>query len=140
MRRVVDAMNRAEIRVDAIYTSPLVRGEQTARIVAGRLKRAPKPRIAPNLAPSGDPAALVAQLRRQHRSSRVALMLVGHEPALSRLLGVLVSGNPCLDVRLRKSGFCRIDVGRRGLRYGACGTLAWLVAPGLVLPAGSKRE
>ena len=71
-----------------IWHSPLVRAHQTADLLARRLKlRVPRRPIA-GLIPGADPAALARQLAR----AGDALALVGHEPHLSALASLLVTG------------------------------------------------
>ena len=92
MRQIGRGLRRLGIEPDRIVTSPLPRALQTAEIVAERagavrpargLRRAPRrPRRRgdPRLAPDPRP--------------RTALMIVGHNPTLSDLLGLLVTGEP----------------------------------------------
>jgi phosphohistidine phosphatase len=56
------------------------------------------------------------------------LLLVGHEPDLSRLVSLLVTGNLQLQMDFRKGGLCKLDVEK--LKAGKCATLAWLLTPG----------
>lgn len=138
MQRIARAMSLAGIRVDAIYTSPLPRAAQTAAIVTAALD-APDPVESPALAPGGAVAALLQEIARQHRRPGAGVLLVGHEPDLSRLASRLVTGAPNGVLRLRKGGFCRLDVPDDRLRYGRCATLEWLVAPRLLLRGGGSK-
>jgi phosphohistidine phosphatase len=140
MQRIARTMGVAGVRVDAIYTSPLPRAAQTAAIVAAALD-APAPVERPALAPGGSVAALLREIALQRHRPGTAVLLVGHEPDLSRLASRLVSGAPGSALRLRKGGFCRLEVPDDRLRYGRCATLEWLVAPRLLLrEGGSKPE
>ena len=78
------------------------------------------------LVPDGDPRALVRELNELKPASENVL-LVGHEPHLSRFIARLVSGNEGLDIDLKKGGLCKLEC--NGLRYGRCATLAWLLTP-----------
>jgi phosphohistidine phosphatase SixA len=58
---------------------------------------------------------------------------VGHEPYLSELISVLLTGRLDLPLALKKGGVCRLTANR--LHYGRCATLEWLLTPRVV--AGS---
>ncbi len=72
-----------------IVSSPLVRAQQTAEIVAKEL-RTPAIETERSLAPGGDGAAFV---RGAASDGRRRLMIVGHEPDLSELVSRLL-GEP----------------------------------------------
>ena len=55
------------------------------------------------------------------------VLLVGHEPGLSRLISVLLSGKQSLAITMKKGGICKLVM--PGLRYGRCASLEWLVNP-----------
>jgi phosphohistidine phosphatase len=55
------------------------------------------------------------------------LLLVGHEPFLSRLIALLTSGNSDASVLLKKGGFCKLST--QDLKHGKCATLEWLLTP-----------
>jgi phosphohistidine phosphatase len=54
-------------------------------------------------------------------------MLVGHEPFLSQLISLLVSGDTESSVLLKKGGFCKLST--EHLKHGKCATLEWLLTP-----------
>jgi phosphohistidine phosphatase len=55
------------------------------------------------------------------------VLLVGHEPDLSRLVSVLISGGSDGAIELKKGGLCKLTVDR--LAFGQCATLNWLLTP-----------
>jgi phosphohistidine phosphatase SixA len=55
------------------------------------------------------------------------VLLVGHEPYLSRLIGRLISGNATAGIELKKGGLGKLEMA--ALRFGRCATLAWLLTP-----------
>jgi phosphohistidine phosphatase len=126
MRRIAKAMRALELSFDLILSSPLLRARQTADIVAEELKLVEQRKFSSHLAPEGDPRDLIRDLKRLHRGSKKVL-LVGHEPYLSNLLGALLAGQPIIDINLKKGGLCllRID----SLQNGRCATLEWLMTP-----------
>ncbi len=109
----------ASFEPDAIVTSPMVRAEQTARIVAEILGR--PVRVEDRLAYGFGLAELEALLEDLGRPE--APLLVGHDPDFSELLSELV-GAP---VQLRKGTLARVDV-RQPIEPGD-GVLRWLVPP-----------
>jgi phosphohistidine phosphatase len=102
---------------------------RTAEIVARVFDAEKKLTVCETLAVGGDPQELVQQLQERHRSA-VEVMLVGHEPYLSELISVLLTGHTDLPLNLKKGGLCKLSLTR--LRYGKCATLEWLVAPRLM--------
>jgi phosphohistidine phosphatase len=75
----------------AVWTSPLVRAIQTAELVVGRYESDCAIEVIPALAPDGDPRAVVAAIRAL--PPRTVLLVIGHEPSLSGIGGLLV-GDP----------------------------------------------
>jgi len=71
-----------------VWTSPLVRAVQTAELIVVGLRHAGDVIADPELAPGGDPHAIQRALAALPATASV--VLVGHEPGLSGLGGVLV--------------------------------------------------
>jgi phosphohistidine phosphatase len=87
--RVAQALiSKYRAKVDAVWTSPLVRAMQTAEIAAEALK-APVAEC-PELAGGAQLSELAAALKRAKAPDR--LMLVGHEPDFGWLLAGLLGG------------------------------------------------
>jgi phosphohistidine phosphatase len=78
------------VKVSAIYHSGILRAQQTAAILAEHL--APRRGIEQRagLLPDDDPAVMKAELEE----ARESVLLVGHLPYLSRLAGLLITGDP----------------------------------------------
>jgi phosphohistidine phosphatase len=55
------------------------------------------------------------------------LMLVGHEPSLSALAGVLLAGDADIAIDLKKGGVCCLSVD--DLHYDRKAVLEWLITP-----------
>lgn len=101
-------MRALGLRFDLILTSPLERARHTAVIVAHALRPSHEPALAPALAPGGSPQEILAAIPGGGASGRV--LLVGHEPGLTRLASaLLLSGGHELPIELRKGGLIRID-------------------------------
>ena len=86
VRAVAKLLREKDEAPRAIVSSPLVRALQTAEIVASELSVA-HVEIAHELAPGGNGDALVKAFLRDDRRRP---MVVGHEPDLSTLVGMLL--------------------------------------------------
>ncbi len=126
LRRVVRGMQVLGLSFDLILTSPYLRARQTAEIVAKEMGVVAKLERTPHLAPDGDSRALIAEIASRSAAS-ASILLVGHEPYLSNLISVLVSGDERTQVTLKKAGLCKLVAST--LRYGRCSSLEWLLAP-----------
>jgi phosphohistidine phosphatase len=121
-----EAMQRLELSFDLILTSPYVRAQQTAEIVAKVLGARKKLEFSDALVPDGSMQELVGSLNR-HRPVPDSVLLVGHEPYLSGLISLLVSGKENCCVVLKKGGLCKLTT--ESLRPGRCAALEWLLTP-----------
>ncbi len=121
-------MERLGIGPDAILTSPLTRAKQTAEVVANRLGRKKSLDVCDELAPGCDLERL-GRLVGRHASAK-SILVVGHEPDLSTMIGELV-GRGGARVEMKKGGLARVEL-RGSVRAGA-GTLGWLVPPRVLL-------
>jgi phosphohistidine phosphatase len=102
VRQVARSLRRLEIRLDGLVTSPLPRASRTAEIVAEVLGLEAILEVSEELHADRDAASIAAWLEGRAESS---LMLVGHNLALSELVGLLVAGPGHEGVcELRKGG------------------------------------
>ncbi len=111
-------------RPDLIVTSPLIRARDTAEIVAVAWDDEVPVEESVHLLPGGTFNALIAELGNASDASHV--MLVGHEPDLSRIAARLL-GSTGLRVGFKKGGLCTIEVA--SLPQTTPGTLLWLLTP-----------
>src|ERR1041385_7291391 len=79
-----------------------------------------------NLPPGGSPEALVEQINQLEPRVKNVL-LVGHEPYLSKFIALLCAGNTDVKLDLKKGGLAKLE--SKKLRYARCATLAWLLTP-----------
>jgi phosphohistidine phosphatase len=126
MRRIAEGMLRLGLSFDLLLSSPYLRAKQTADIVAEVFKLQERLHLSATLAPDGHPRHLLAELGGRYKAQRNVL-LVGHEPYLSQLISLLVSGGTDLRVVMKKGGLCKLSASP--LRYGRCATLEWLMTP-----------
>lgn len=129
MAAEAETFARLGVDVDAIITSPLVRAHETAQIAAERLGLGDRLRDDERLAPGFGPAQLTAILD-EHREART-LMLVGHEPDFSLIIGGLVGG---AAVVCKKGGLARVDVDPES----GAAELVWLLPPKVLTVSTSK--
>ena len=126
LSQIARATGALKISFDLILSSPYVRAQQTAEIVARSLKLRKKLELFEALTPGGNPQALIQHLNSL-RPKPKNILLVGHEPYLSKLVALLTAGNTNLEIDFKKGGLCRLDI--ESLRCGRCATLVWLLAP-----------
>jgi phosphohistidine phosphatase len=114
MHEVGEFLAALTAQPDVILTSPLPRAAQTADIAAEHLKvRAREEKL---LAP-GFAIADLKRLRKKYPQQ--VLMLVGHEPDFTSVIGVLTGAN----LKLSKAGVALVDLN------GTKGRLLWLFPP-----------
>lgn len=121
VRTVAERLKALGLRPDAILTSPLVRAQQTAQIVGEVLGVEPQ---VSELLDGGARLEDIAEAVAAHRRAK-SLLLVGHEPDLSRAIGRLTGG----AVDMKKAGLAWVDCER--VEDGA-GVLKWLAPPKLM--------
>lgn len=107
-----------------VLTSPFVRARQTAEILTA-VARWPKARACVALAFSSSPDEVIRELRK---FSAKRLALVGHEPDLSRLIGVCIAkADAAVGVELKKGGAACLEFVGKPRPGGA--RLKWLATP-----------
>jgi phosphohistidine phosphatase len=126
LRKSMRGLVRAGVAFDVILTSPLVRTRQTAEVLAAEI--APRPPIVAvdSLATNGSYQAVLADLEKQSRRTKIAL--VGHEPGIGELAARLAGSRHAFE--FKKGAVCRIDVDT--LPVQGPGTLIWFVTPRLM--------
>jgi len=123
LRKAVRGLAHLGVSVEVVLSSPLVRARQTAEIVAGGLDPRPSLVNVDSLAPDGAYAAVVADLEKHARKTRIAL--VGHEPMMGELAARLIGSRH--PIEFKKGGVCRIDV--EDLPPAGPGDLRWMLTP-----------
>jgi phosphohistidine phosphatase len=121
---VVRGLDALGVGCDLILTSPLVRAEDTATLLASGLRGRPPVQVLAALAPGGAASEVIAAIGRSARKhTRIAL--VGHQPDLGELAARLLGAHG--QIEFRKGAVCAIDV--TGAAPGGPGTLRWLLPP-----------
>jgi phosphohistidine phosphatase len=127
MRQISRGLRRLGIEPDGIVSSPLPRAWQTAEIIAEVLGLSSNLEAADELRADRDAAAIRDWILSRPESR---LMIVGHDPAFSDLVGLLVTGAPGPQIcALEKGGVAALSAraGEKG-RF----LLDWLATPRLL--------
>jgi phosphohistidine phosphatase len=128
VEKVAKALQEIGIKFDFVATSPLKRTHQTAEIVAKTLKIKRNTIEGWNeLKPEGKRPELYHRLSQFKPESSV--LIVGHEPYLSTLIGEIVFGNGAGKIALKKAGLARIEI--TSFQPNIRGELRWLLTPKL---------
>jgi phosphohistidine phosphatase len=125
VRQVARGLVKLELEPDRIVTSPLPRAHRTAEIVAEVLGLEDRLEVADVLRGGAGAPSIREWLRGRQEPE---LMLVGHNPDLTDLLGLLigVSANP-LPFELKKGGVAALQ-SDDGEHF----SLTWLATPRLI--------
>lgn len=126
MQAAAKGMKKLGVRPDLLLSSPLVRARQTADIVATILGSTVTE--TPILSPGCDLQDIMRLLAENRAAQQV--MLVGHEPDLSIIVGALTGGS---RVEMKKGSMALVDMAV--LSHGG-GTLTWLLPPKILRALG----
>ena len=124
MRKNARGLKCSIPHIDRLATSPLLRTLQTTEILRKIYTRLPTTEL-PALAPGMPLKDVVRWLKTQSAESTLAL--VGHEPSLGRLVGLLLTGRAHSFLTLRKGGACLIEF--IGPVEPGRGSLVWALKP-----------
>ena len=101
-------MRSLELSFDLILSSPYVRARQTADIVAEGLDLELVARALRAAGAGRGPGERSSQILRHERRTSDRILVVGHEPMLSSLISLLLSGEEDLEITLKKGGICKL--------------------------------
>lgn len=119
------------ISLDAILSSPVLRAKQTAEILEDAFK---VPVKALDSLGNGNHLDVVAACAAARQD---AVALVGHEPWMSELLSVLLTGEPGAMSSVFRKGAAAL-VSTFGPPAPGNGSLEWLIQPGTLRRLGAK--
>ncbi len=124
VREAAAAMRALGLKFGAILTSPLPRAAETAELVVAAYPVAPACEVLNALAPGTSPAETIAALRSYERHDH--LMIVGHEPGLSGIASLLLTGSAnSVAFDLKKAGMIALELSDGIERGGA--QLRWML-------------
>ncbi len=125
VRQIGRSLRRLGVRPDRIVTSPLPRALRTAEILADALALKDVLETAEILT-AGRPASEIRDWLPARPEAE--LMIVGHDPAFSRLVGMLAAGNNVRAIcEMRKGGVAALVTDPTGRLL-----LDWLATPRLL--------
>jgi phosphohistidine phosphatase len=135
MRQIAKALRYLGVQFDLILSSPYVRACETAEILADVFKMKSKIVFSDNLIPLGNPELLIGEINEKHTVDSLAI--VGHEPHLSSLIGLLITEGSRIEMTLKKGGVCYLTADN--LHYqDHRATLEWLLTPGIMMEISDK--
>jgi phosphohistidine phosphatase len=129
---ISEGLRDFDVELDLIVSSPYLRARETAEIVAETFKIKDKIVYSNNLTPSGDLGDLIDEVNGKYLLGNLAV--VGHEPSLSSLVSLLVSGQPSLKITMKKGGVCCLSMEKDLPKGGA--VLEWLLTPNQLIALG----
>ncbi|HJS19031.1 MAG TPA: phosphohistidine phosphatase SixA [Anaerolineales bacterium] len=125
MRRIAAALRKLGLKPALIVSSPYVRARETAEILAKMVKYGEDLVFSETLVPMGNPEDIIAEITEKYSVDE--LVLVGHEPCLSTLMGALIAGNQNPAISLKKGGVGCLSTDH--LSESRTAVLEWLLTP-----------
>ena len=89
-KKIASALKGLGVKPDKIVSSPYIRAKQTAEILAKKLKYKQELAFSDLLVPMGNVENIIGEINEKYSVGE--LVLVGHEPCFSMLIGTLVAG------------------------------------------------
>ena len=123
-RQAVEGFSKLGLQAQAIFTSPWLRAKQTAAIAAEVLGMSDRLFELAELAGDRPIESLMSALTKH---SHQDIILVGHNPQLSDLAAYLLCLSTGMQIDLKKSGICAVEIER--IPPKRPGTLLWLMTP-----------
>lgn len=118
------ALAASGVRLERLFTSPLVRARETARALT-EAGLAEKAEICPDLLPERGTGPLLQLISALPTDRTYAF--VGHEPLLSEAVETLLFARPCGALALGKGSWCLLERGQEAWRLVALLSSDWLL-------------
>jgi phosphohistidine phosphatase len=134
MRQIAKGLRMLGTEFDLILSSPYVRAKETAEILADVFKMKKKLEFSDHLVPMANPNLLISEINEKYTVDSLAL--VGHEPYLSTLVGLLVADGAAMDITFKKGGVCRLSTD--DLHHTRRATMDWLLTPGVLVEIANR--
>jgi phosphohistidine phosphatase len=107
IHKAAAGMRSAALAFNMILTSPITRAAETAEIVADELG-GPKPKAVPELSTGTSPINALETLAKLPLPESV--LVVGHEPTLSRLASLMLTGSSeSVGIKLKQGGVIALE-------------------------------
>ena len=125
MEKVAKGLKKLVPDFECISTSPYLRAEQTANLIAQAYSSPPPVEKTPLL----EPGATLLDIEKlaQKISDDGCVAMVGHQPDCSEIISALIGSSKPEQIEMRKGAVCRIDV--QGALLPGSGLLCWLLQP-----------
>jgi phosphohistidine phosphatase len=136
-RAAAKGLNRLLAKGSRVWTSPLVRAHRTAELLVAAHGGNP-PQVVAALASGGSMRSLLEQLAAASRAApEGTIVLVGHEPELGRLAGLLLDDSG-RALPLKKAGACALSFD--GIPGKQLGDLEWFLPPRILRALGARTR
>ncbi len=137
MAEVARGIQALGLSFDLILTSPYARALRTAEILA-EVHGSKKVFETSNLVCEADPKKIVDEINENFAAAG-QIVLVGHEPFMTRLISTLISGpGTAAAIDLKKAGLCKLSI--QTLAFGKCACLEWLLTPRHLARLGQRGK
>jgi phosphohistidine phosphatase len=125
MKNIACALKALGVKPNLIVSSSYVRAEQSAQILKKVLECKKDVAITKVLVPFGDPSEIIGEINERYTVDE--LILVGHEPCLSGLIGAMASSAPEILITLKYGGVCCLSAD--DLRMQRVAAIDWILTP-----------
>ena len=125
VEEIAESMKKMNLEFDKIASSPLARTQETAEIVSRVYKMSGKPELWDELRPEANRLDLYRRLSKMKQDAD--LLLVGHDPFMTTVIGEIISGGLNVKISLKKGGLARVQID--SFTPKAAGELRWLLTP-----------
>jgi phosphohistidine phosphatase len=130
---IAKSLKKLGVKFNVIFSSPLARAFQTAKIIAEEYKLIEQIEQSEDLKPNGSKDLLYNKLNKLNIDS--IILIVGHEPYLSSMINDIISKNDAdrnynknnNNIILKKAGLSRIKITSTVPKLK--GELRWLLTP-----------
>jgi phosphohistidine phosphatase len=134
--QVAAGLTRLNVQPTHVFSSPLIRAIETAKIVHNALRISSAVQIVDELLPNAPPNRLLSVL--QDLPPESCVICIGHEPHLGMAASVLLSGRSSASFPLKKAGACLIELSIPA-KPGR-GILHWWLTPGQLRAMGKRQQ
>ncbi|THJ14455.1 MAG: phosphohistidine phosphatase SixA [Nitrospira sp. CG24C] len=133
--QVAVGLNRLDVKPTHVFSSPLIRAIETAKIVHRSLRVRSAVQIVDALLPDAPPNQLLSVLQDLPPASCV--LCIGHEPHLGLAASVMLSGRATASFPMKKAGACLIELSLP-VKSGR-GVLRWWLTPRQLREMGKRQ-
>ena len=135
MHRLGHALRLAGVSPSAVITSPLARAEESAGILMQELGEMIRLEVSGALSPGRNGAEALAAIPQRHVPS---VMIVGHEPQLSEMVMLLVTGGYGSVMEPAEASVTCLEC--EGVPASGKCSMKWHLTPQVVDPLVAKQE